>query len=287
MPDTIIPNPSGQNASNSFDIDQIIAETQDEIAADEGTAVADLPKKEDGSVDLDALTPEERADYWKHRHDASTRGFHQYSKKVKTEIEKLKTTKSPESTPSKVVVQQAAENAETMDDFAKAIPNFEFLDEDQQKSLYGVFNHIKTQLVQQISQDPGVQHGRRVVAEKTWDDAFDAAAKNPLFGNELAQKKADFKARYYNPQNVPGNIEEIITELAKGYLFETAREIGRKEIQEEEGRIEPLRQTGGPGNGGSKMTINDWHLLQQKNPQEFARRSKEYNAQLKAGELDE
>lgn len=286
MPDTNIPNPL-QDASNSFDIDQIIAETEDEIAADEGTAVADLPKKEDGSVDLDALTPEEKADYWKHRHDASTRGFHQFANKTKGEIEKLKQKPSHVQEPVKEVVQQAADNAETMEEFAKAIPNFDFLDEDQQKSLYGVFNHIKTKLTQEFSKDPGIQYGRRVVAEKTWDNAFEAVAKNPLFGEELAKRKAEFKNKYYNPSNVPGNIEEILTDLAKGYLFEHAREIGRQDTVIEDGRLDLNRTHGGPKNGGSKMTIDDWELLQKKNPQEFARRSKEYNAQLKAGELTE
>lgn len=281
------PNPVDQNDANSFDVDAIIAETQSAVAEEEinGSEVADLPKKEDGSVDLDACTPEEQAKYWKHRHDASTRGFHSFANKTKEKMNKLKSPTPP--APSKETVEAAAHNADTMEDFKNAIPNFENFDEDTKNSLVGIFNMLDKRAQDRISKDPGVQHGRKIAAEKAWDDAFSSVSSNPLFGAELTSRKADFKAKYFNPGNVPANIEEILTDLAKGYLFDVSRDIGRKEGEENAGRFDLHRTHGGPKTDTSAMTIDDWEELRLKNPQEFARRGKEYNEALKSGKLKE
>jgi len=277
-------NTNNPNPANSFDVDAIIAETQAKADVLEGTEVADLPKKADGSVDLEACTIEEQAIYWKAKHTASTKGFHEFSAKTKEKINELQ---SRQDAPTKEAIEGAAANADTVEEFQKAIPNFNLLDDDTQASLVGIFNSLSAKLDAKMSKDPGIQFGRKIVAEQSWDEAFDTVASNPVFGTLLKESKADFKAKYFNPANVPTNIAEILTDLAKSYLFDKSSQIGAENALAEQNRIDIHQPHGGSKQPGSKMTADDWERLRIKQPQEFARRYKEFNEQMKSGALQE
>lgn len=241
---------------------------------------ADYPKKADGSVDVDALTPEQRAEYWKARHDASTRGFHSYKAKTDKEIADLKKSPNP-SAPSKEAIDAAAANAETLEDFEKAIPNFDLLDPDTQGNLRGIFRALENRVFSKLNSDPGVAFARQSYNEKKWDAAFDAVA--PQFGEDLIKNKADFKSKYFQANNVPDNIEEILTQLAKAYLFDSAKEAGAAEERQRGQQIDLERGNGGPKAPTSGMTIDDWEHLRLTKPKVFAARAKEYEAWLAAG----
>lgn len=275
-------NPTPNPATDSFDDVELKAEMERKEAS--------YPKKEDGSVDIDALTPEERADYWKDRHDASTRGFHSYKNKTDAEkrelAEKLeKLEQSPNPTPTKTEIESAANNADTLADFEKQIPNFELLDDDTQANLRAIFGAMNSQLDRRLNSDPGVVYGRQVVNEQKWDRAFEAIA--PAFGQDLIAAKADFKSKYFQKDNVPDNIQEILTTLAKSYLYDTAAERGAQQARELDERIDPERGQGGPKIPTPSMSIDDWERLRLNNPKEFARRSKEFNEAMSTGKLAE
>lgn len=248
--------------------------------------VADLPKRPDGSVDTDALTPEEAAAYWKNLHDAGARGFHKFKESKDREIADLmtKVNLSPEATPSKTEVVAAAEEADTLQDFESAIPNFELLDPDTQDHLRAIFGAMSAKLEKRLNSDPGVAFARQTFAEQQWERAFEAVA--PKFGTDLTSRKADFKAKYYNGGSVPPNIESILAELAKGYLYDVAREHGAQEERDRAGRID-LERGGGPKEPSSTMTVDDWERLRQTNPQAFAARAAEFRQAMNTGQLAE
>lgn len=267
------PNP----ATDGFDIEAL-----QELERKE----ADYPKKTDGSVDIDSLTSEQAASYWKDRHDASTRGFHSFKNKTDAEkadlaakLEALE--QSPNPTPTKTEIESAAANADTLEDFEKSIPNFDLLDPDTQGNLRGIFQALENRVFSKLNKDPGVAFARQTYADKKWSEAFDAIA--PAFGEDLIKNKADFKSRYFQPNNVPDNIGEILTQLAKSYLFDAAKEAGAAEEREKNGRIDLERGNGGPKAPTSNMTIDDWEHLRMANPKAFAARSKEYDAWIAAG----
>jgi hypothetical protein len=244
---------------------------------------ADYPKKADGSVNIDALTPEQASTFWKDRHDASTRGFHKFAAKTAEEMKALRESQPPQ--PSKEELEAAAAKAETLEDFEKAIPNFDLLDADTQTNLRAIFRTMEARVVSMLNKDPGVALARQTFNGQKWDDAFNRIA--PMFGEDLTKEKENFKSKYFQPNNVPDNIEEILTQLAKSYLFDTARERGASEEREKQARIDLERGGGGPKAPQSGMSIDDWEHLRKTNPRAFAARSKEYNAQVAAGQLQE
>lgn len=244
---------------------------------------ASYPKKEDGSVDIDALTPEEASIYWKDRHDASTRGFHQFKAKTEEEMNELR--KSVPPAPAEQVVVEAAETAETLDEFEKNIPDFDLLDDSTQANLRAIFQAMDRRLQKNLDNDPGVKLARQTFAAQKWDESFNRIA--PAFGTRLTEKREDFRARYFQANNVPDNIDEILTQLGKSYLYDQALEDGAAQERERNERIDPLRGTGGPKTPVSGMTIDDWERLRKTNPKAFAARSKEFDEQMASGQLDE
>lgn len=274
-------NPNPSPADNFDDVEAKAALERKE---------ASYPKKEDGSVDVDALAPDEAAVYWKDRHDASTRGFHQFKSKAdqtlaekEAELEALK--KSPAPAPTKTEIDAAAANAETLEQFEQSIPNFDILDPDTQANLRGIFRGVDAKIRGALSNDPGVAFARQTYNENKWETAFNSIL--PQFGEPLAKAKADFKSKYFQPNNVPDNITELLITFAKSYLFDHAKEAGAQEERDKAARIDPLRGNGGPKEPTSGMTIDDWEHLRTTNPKAFAARSAEYNAQVEAGQLTE
>lgn len=250
---------------------------------------AGYPKKPDGSVDVDALTPEQAAAYWKSMHDATTTGFHKFKSTKDTEIENLKAElenarNAGNPTPTAAEVNSAAAGAETMADFESQIPNFDILDPETQAVLRAIFNRMDARLDKRFNSDPGLAFARRTVNERNWDLAFEkVAAEFP----DLAADKAAFKAKYFQANNVPENIAEILAQLAKVHLFDRARTIGAEDEAAKAKRIDLEAGGGRQVADPTAMTIDDWERLRTKNPKEFARRSAEFNAALDSGQLVE
>ncbi len=245
---------------------------------------SDFPRKTDGSIDLDAMTPEQKADYWKQRSDEQARGFNEFKEKTQQEIDELK-SKIPAS-PSPEELARKAGEAETLSDFEKMIPGFEMYDEDTQKAFQSFYSNIRKNIIDDFNKDPAIQFARSTYNEKKWNEAFETVASNPQFA-DLRQSKEEFRKKYFQPHNVPDNIVEILTELAKSFLFDKAREIGAEEERKKQERIDSERANGGDKTPPASRTLADWEYLARTNPKEFARRSKEYQADLDAGKLKE
>ena len=65
------------------------------------------------------------------------------------------------------------------------------------------------------------------------EQVFDSALNKTIEKYpELSSDKENFKNKYYNVNNVPANIETILGDVAKIYLFDKAKEIGAREESE-------------------------------------------------------
>lgn len=162
---------------------------------------------------------------------------------------------------------------------------FEELDPEQQASVLEFARGVEERVKSGIDNDPAISFARRNYNESRFNEALEATLqKFP----ELAQSKDEFKSKYFQPSNVPDNIEDVLGDLAKVHLFDKSRELGAAEERERAGRIELERAHGGdkPTQHTSR-TLEEWQRMQQENPAEFARHAKEYQADLDSGKLAE
>jgi hypothetical protein len=158
------------------------------------------------------------------------------------------------------------------------IPNFSDLDEEAQNNLLVYTKNIERNVRNEINKDPALAFARGIYNEKQWDDAFHSVSEQYP---ELQSNSADFKSKYFNPNNVPENISEILQDVAKIYLFDTAKELGASEERKKAGRLEIETSTGGDRTPVARRSLADWNELAQTNPAKFASLSAEYEEDSK------
>lgn len=163
-------------------------------------------------------------------------------------------------------------------------PGFENLDSEAQENLLAYTNAVTNKTEQKILARPSIAFAEKTYNESKWETAFnETAAQFP----ELAAAKDEFKSQYFNPKNVPDNISDILTTMAKSYLFDKARDIGAKEGLETAQRVQLEESTGGDKTPTVHRSLADWQRLAQQNPAKFAAMKKEYEADLASGKLRE
>lgn len=161
-------------------------------------------------------------------------------------------------------------------------PGFEQLDADAQANIIAFSEGITKKVREEFSQDPAIAYSRKTYNENVWDNAFNTVLnKYP----ELADSKEEFKSKYFNANNVPSNIENILDDVAKIHLFDKAKEIGAKDEQSRQSRVETERSTGGDRTVSAGRTLEEWNRLAMENPSEFAAQSSKYNEDLSSGKI--
>lgn len=163
-------------------------------------------------------------------------------------------------------------------------PGFEQLDPEAQENLLKYTNAVTNKAKQEIYKDPAIAFAQKTYNESKWETAFaETVAQFP----ELAAAKGEFKSQYFNPKNVPDNISEILTTMAKSYLFDKARDLGAEEGRKVAERVQLEEPTGGDKTPSVHRSLSDWQRLAQQNPAKFAAMKKEYEADLASGKLKE
>jgi hypothetical protein len=163
-------------------------------------------------------------------------------------------------------------------------PGFEELDTQAKENLIKFTNSVTKRAQDQILKNPAIAFAQQNYNEKKWDGAFEKiVSKYP----ELKDKKDDFKGKYFKASNVPENIESILDDVSKIYLFDQAKDIGIRESEEKSKRIDLERATGGNKEAPASRSLQDWQRMAQENPMQFAKLSKEYHADLSSGKLKE
>lgn len=163
-------------------------------------------------------------------------------------------------------------------------PGFEQLDPEAQENLLKYTEAVTSKAEQKILSRPSIAFAEKTYNESKWDVAFaETVAQFP----ELAAAKGDFKAKFFNPKNVPDNISEILTTMAKSYLFDKARDLGAEEGRQVAERVQLEEPTGGDKTPTVHRSLEDWTRLAQTNPVKFAAMKAEYEADLASGKLKE
>lgn len=161
-------------------------------------------------------------------------------------------------------------------------PGFEQLDPEAQQNLIAYTNVVTKKAQEAILADPAISFARHSYNTQKWDAAFTTVTQQ---FPDLAQHKEEFKAQFFNAQHVPDNIEELLADLAKIYLFDKAKEIGAEEERKRLERIDLEDVTGGDKTPTGNRSLDDWQRMARENPAEFARRSKEFNEDMAAGRI--
>lgn len=161
-------------------------------------------------------------------------------------------------------------------------PGFENLDEEAKSNLLAYTNAVTSKATEQLKKDPAYAFALKQYNEQYFNGALQKTLeKYP----ELAESKDDFKSKYFNVNNVPENIESILGDVAKIYLFDKAKSIGAKEQEEKSKLIETERVTAGQKDPTVNRSLEDWTRMSKENPAKFAQLSKEFNEALTSGKI--
>lgn len=219
--------------------------------------------------------PEETVDYLKTK-------FSESSKEALRLLEENKATKSEIEQLRKELEAKEAAGSNYGKETENLYPGFEMLTEEEQRNVQAYTDGIKKSVLEGIYKDPAISDARASHNERRWETAFqETVSEYP----ELAESKDEFKTKYFRADNVPSNINEITKDLAKVFLFDRARDLGAKDATEKANRIEIERANGGDKTPKASRTIEDWQKLQQDNPAEFAKLSKQFNEDMNSGQM--
>lgn len=161
-------------------------------------------------------------------------------------------------------------------------PGFENLDEEARNNLIAYTDIVTKRVEDRFSQNPAIAFATKQYNETVFDNALQRTIeKYP----QLAETKDEFKSKYFNVNNVPQNIEDILGDVAKIHLFDKAKDIGAKETEEKQNRVDGERNTAGPKETTVNRTLEDWQRMAQENPAKFAKLNKEYKTDLESGKI--
>lgn len=205
-----------------------------------------------------------------------------FSESSKEALRLLEETKAKDAEIERLRLLTEEKGANYSNESDNLYPGFENLGPEEQENLINYTNSIKKRTLEDIYKDPAIAFAKQSYNETKWNQAFqEVALKYPT----LNDNKEDFKSKYYRSDNVPENIDSLMTDLAKIYLFEKAEDIGAKKVLEQENRIDIERSNGGVKTPPSNRTLEDWTMMAKNNPAEFAKNSKQFNEDLASGKL--
>jgi len=229
------------------------------------------PATENTETTVNPVAPDTETIDYKEKFSSSSREAQRLldeKKALEAELETLRNSKQDVATYS--------------NDSDNLYPGFETLGEDEQRNLLAYTQSIEKKVRESVYKDPAIAYAKSSYNERQWDSAFEkVATQHP----ELKEASSEFKSKYFRADNVPSNIDAILGDLAKVYLFDKAKDIGAKQAMEQAGRIEIERASGGDNTPTASRSLEDWHQMAQSNPAKFAQLSKEYNSDIESGKL--
>jgi hypothetical protein len=161
---------------------------------------------------------------------------------------------------------------------------FNDLDDDAQKNLIAYTDSVTKRAKEELYKDPAIAFARDTYNKTRWEDAFTKASDAYP---ELKDSREEFRSQYFNAAVVPENIDDVLKDVAKIYLFDKAKDIGAAEERQKIDRVELETPTGGDKTPSVRRTLEDWERMKNENPQKFAEKTKEFNADLDSGLLVE
>jgi hypothetical protein len=188
----------------------------------------------------------------------------------------------------KAFLEKPSETVDTTygDDSESLYPGFNMLSEEEQKNLVAYTEGIKKKALADLYKDPSIAFAKESYNEREWDSAFNKVTeKFP----EIKESADSFKSKYFKKgKEVPSNIQEILTDLAKVHLFDRSRDLGAKDAEAKmANRIDVERQQAGDKSEPKQTSrsLEDWYRLQRSNPAQFAKLSEQFKKDLESGKL--
>lgn len=206
--------------------------------------------------------------------------FSESSKEALRLLDEVKAKEKEIEDLRKATEQSGGNYTETTDE--PLYPGFETLSDDEKRNLKAYTDSITKKVRDELYSDPSISFAKESFNEKRWNESFEKVANQ---FPELRESREEFKKQYFNPSNVPQNIDDILGQLSKVYLFDKARDMGAKEAIEKASHIEIERASGGDKTPKASRSLEDWHKLASSDPVKFAKLSKEYNEDLASGRL--
>lgn len=161
-------------------------------------------------------------------------------------------------------------------------PGFEDLDDVAKAQFISYTNGIINKATQEITKNPAIAFATKQYNTQKWESALNKAIeKYP----QLAESKDEFRTKYFDVNNVPENIDNILIDVAKIHLFDSSMEIGAKTEADKNTRIELERNTSGPKEPPVRRSLEDWQRMQRENPEQFRKLSKEFNDDMASGKI--
>lgn len=238
----------------------------DETIVEEGTEVEEQTTEEE-NPDTEDVNSE--PDY-KEKFSASSREAQRLADELKARDEELER------------LRKLSEQDNDSTPVEEIYPGFNDLPQDEQENLIRYTQSIENRVASKLQSTPEYTFAKKQYNEGKWNSAFDKViSQRP----ELAGHRDEFKAKYFKADNVPDNIDEILSDLSKVYLFDHAKDIGAQEEAEKSSRIEIERQKGGDKTPKASRSLEDWQRLAAENPAQFAKQSKQYREDLTSGKL--
>jgi hypothetical protein len=180
-------------------------------------------------------------------------------------------------------LRKLSEGASHSNNSEELYPGFGNLEKEEQERLVRYTEGIRKSAVADIYKDPAISHAKSIYNKSKWEEAFQSVVSQYP---EIKQNEDEFRKKYYRPDNVPENIGELMPDLAKIHLFDKAKDLGAKEAEERNNRMDIERAGGGDKTPKhTSRSLEDWNRLAQTNPAKFAKLSKEFKADMDSGKL--
>ena len=150
--------------------------------------------------------------------------------------------------------------------------------------------HVETvvgQAVEKVTKSPAIAFAKHQHNESRWNGAFERLCSNSELEG-LEANKLEFKEKYFDPNLVPENIDEVLQEAAQSFLFRKLKD-NQEGQQVASERVELEDTTGGSKTPSTvtNRTIEEWQKLQQENPAKFAAEKKQFDEDMASGRLQE
>jgi len=255
----------------SSDEEVIGGETQtNETSSEETKGESQTPNKTPSSEENEPSSDEverlkREIEELKKKLSASARGVQKIldeNKRLKAQIAEL-VQKNQFSIPAEEVLKSE-------------IPEWEIYDEEQKKLLIKLFELATKQAINATRSSQEFKLVEELYEQYNWEKQFSEVVKEYP---ELKDKKEEFKEFSYQPENrtIPLSV------LAEAFLFRNKNLTYKSEPQQPKVGLE--RPSGGERVSTTPtMTGEDWLRLAQKNPSEFLKRGKEFEAWLRKQE---
>ena len=222
--------------------------------------LASLPRKSDGSFDIEAMDTDQKAIFWEEKARASSRGFHDYKQKTDREIELLQ---------KNGVLVEKPQAPQTPDRKAQ-FRALGITDESVLESLARMTDIARDEAVKAITGNPMFVSTIAGSRQSLLDQAFSRLAQEEGYEPVLDYKQEIIERYFPDALSIPDDPYAVLKPIAGGVLYEHRAEIAEKSKPKHD-RVDMLGGQGGDKKVAPTRSLEYWERLAQENPQEFTK----------------